>query len=140
MMQAALPGDQLAEAAAAMIGRPFRLYGRNPETGLDCVGLVAASLKAIGRNPSIPRGYTLRSTSIAKWQACFERSGFDPVDGEFRSGDLLVTRPGAIQHHLMIAQTPDTVIHAHAGLRRVVRQPLAHDIIRVAHWRLAKPI
>lgn len=139
MTRPALPGELLATAASRMIGCPFRLYGRNPETGLDCVGLVAASLAAIGRNASIPRGYTLRSTSIDKWLSCFERSGFSLASDDIGQGDLLVTRPNALQYHLMIVETSDTVVHAHAGLRRVVRQPLADNIDPVAHWRLTQP-
>ena len=37
-------GEALATAAEQLIGIPFRLHGRNPETGLDCVGVVAAAV------------------------------------------------------------------------------------------------
>lgn len=132
-------GDRFAKAASALVGCPFKLYGRNPETGLDCVGLVAASLEAIGKNASTPRVYTLRNSSIDRWQSCFAKSGFGPAEGNLRPGDLLVTCPSVLQHHLMIVETPSRVIHAHAGLRRVVRQPLSNDIEIAAHWRLSQP-
>ena len=39
-----LCGDALAQAAQKLIGSPFRLHGRNRETGLDCIGVVGAAL------------------------------------------------------------------------------------------------
>lgn len=130
-------GDAFALAAATMIGRRFRLYGRNPQTGLDCVGLVAASLAAIGQNASLPSRYSLRNSMTAHWEEYFVRSGFEPAGGKFFAGDLIVVRPAALQLHLMIAETPRSSIHAHAGLRRVVRQPFQPDIPIAAHWRLS---
>ncbi len=35
----------LAAAALNLIGTPFRLHGRDPATGLDCVGLVAEAMR-----------------------------------------------------------------------------------------------
>ena len=44
-----MSGEALAEAAVAFAGTRFRLHGRDPETGLDCIGLLAAALTRIGR-------------------------------------------------------------------------------------------
>jgi hypothetical protein len=41
---------------------------------------------------------------------------------------------------LAIATTSTTVVHAHAGLRQVVRQPLQPDWHITARWRLASPV
>ena len=41
-----MSGAALAAAAESLVGTRFRLHGRDPDTGLDCVGLLAASLAA----------------------------------------------------------------------------------------------
>lgn len=129
--------DQFASAAEAYIGVPFRLYGREPTTGLDCVGLVAASLSAIGRRVTAPHGYRLRNSSLSSWLGIAELCDLRQVDGDAIRGDVLLTAPGPAQNHLLIVSDPSHVVHAHAGLRRVVRQPIAKPLSPEAHWRLA---
>ncbi len=129
-------GERLAIAATGFLGAPFRLHGHDPETGLDCVGLVAASIAAIGRSAIMPRGYGLRNTTIAQWLDHARLSGFEEASGPIIAGDILLTCSGPAQHHLMIAETAKTIIHAHAGLRRVVRQPLESGLQLSAQWRL----
>lgn len=129
-------GESFAEAAAACVGVPFRLGGRNPELGLDCVGLVWASLKAIGHDCEAPSGYGLRNTSIAK-HLCFARSaGFSLAGGSDLPGDLLLTIPGPAQHHLAIIASGKRYIHAHAGCGRVVSASLPVPWPISQHWRL----
>jgi cell wall-associated NlpC family hydrolase len=130
-------GAALARAAEALIGTPFRCHGRDPASGLDCIGLVFASLAAIGRMPVAPAGYAMRNQSIDHWLGCAPASGLAAVKGQIARGDVLLMQPSAVQHHLMIAASADSVIHAHAGLRRVVCQPLANQPAITAHWRLA---
>ena len=129
-------GERLAQAAAKLIGVKFRLYGRDPDIGLDCLGLVAACLTAIGRVPALPRGYRLRNTSVDQWLGFAALSDLRPIIGPLLSGDLLVTSPGPAQNHLLIIEHPDTVIHAHAGLGRVVRQSLDPTTTFLHRWRL----
>ncbi len=129
-------GEDLAAAAAGFVGVPFRLHGHDPRTGLDCVGLVTASLEAIGHAADPPRGYGLRNSSITNWLDHAQLSGLVVAKGSITPGDVLLVRSGPGQHHLMIAQSAASVIHAHAGLRRVVRQPLAPDQNLAAQWRL----
>jgi cell wall-associated NlpC family hydrolase len=126
----------LADAAEAFMGVRFRLHGRDPATGLDCVGLVAASLRAIGLTAQEPRGYRLRNASIAGWLDTVSQSGLVPVHGPVRRGDVLLISPGPAQHHLIIAQGRGWVIHAHSGLGRVVSEPVTAPLKAVAHWRL----
>ncbi len=130
-------GAALARAAAALIGCPFRLHGRDPATGLDCVGLVVAALGAIGGQPSAPTGYALRNLAVEHWLHHAAGSGLIPSSGPVRAGDVLLIALGACQHHLVIAVGDGMVIHAHAGLRRVVCQP--HDLAWqvCAQWRPA---
>ncbi|WP_375245428.1 hypothetical protein, partial [Qipengyuania pacifica] len=98
-----LCGDALAQAAQNLIGSPFRLHGRNRETGLDCIGVVGAALADCGRPVRWPEGYRLRNSGIARWMQFAGMNGLQSCTGEVRRGDVLLTRPGPAQHHLLIA-------------------------------------
>lgn len=131
------PGDALTAAALDLVGTPFRLHGRDPSTGLDCVGLVHEALAAAGRQPVPPRGYGLRNLAVEEWLPLAAQSGLAPAAGPVRNGDVQLIALGFAQHHLVIACGPDDVIHAHAGLRRVVCQPRDPAWRIIATWRLA---
>ena len=126
-----------AEAAERLIGTPFRLHGRDPEFGLDCVGLVAVAMRAIGREPITPEGYCLANRRIDHWLALAETGGWRTTLCETNPGDLVLVHPAPTRSHLLICGPKDNFIHAHAGLRRVVStpSPLAWKIAR--QWRLA---
>lgn len=128
---------RLGEAAVALIGCPFRLHGLDPATGLDCVGLVVASLVAIGRRPVAPRGYGLRNLGVEQWLAFAERSGLEPATESVGGDEVLLAALGYGQHHLMITTDQHEVVHAHAGLRRVVRQRRDPASRISARWRLS---
>lgn len=121
-----------AGAAERFLGSPFRLGGRDPATGLDCVGLVACALSV----DEAPSGYRLRNSDIAAHLAFAARAGFRPAGGPIRRGDLILAQPGPAQHHLLVALGPARFIHAHAGLRRTVIHagPLAWP--ERMRWRL----
>lgn len=126
--------DDFAARAEALVGTPFRLGGRDPGSGLDCIGLVTSACNAA----EAPSGYGLRNTDIKKHLAFAARAGFVPVGGEVRRGDLILARPGPAQHHLLVALGTGRFVHAHAGLRRVALHlgPLAWP--EAARWRLAQ--
>lgn len=123
----------LAEAAMSLVGTPFRLHGRAPETGLDCVGVVAEAMRRGGGKPHCPEGYSLRQTSVSRWLESAARSGLVPVD---TGGDIVLCMANPVQPHLAIA-VPGGFVHAHAGLGRVtfLPGPLPWPVAR--QWRLA---
>jgi hypothetical protein len=127
----------LVDAAVGLLGTPFRLHGRDPATGLDCVGLICAALAATGAKPMAPRGYSLRNVAVDQWLGMATQSGLVPSAGPIISGEVLLVALGACQHHLAIAEDRDGVIHAHAGLRQVVRQRRDPDWLVCAKWRMA---
>jgi cell wall-associated NlpC family hydrolase len=131
-----MSGAALADAAAALAGSRFRLHGRDPATGLDCVGLLAAALAAIGRPARLPTGYALRACELTGLDGIVAASGFADCADAPSPGDVVLVRPGPAQHHLAIVLRGDRFVHAHAGLRRVViaPAPLAWPILR--RWRL----
>jgi cell wall-associated NlpC family hydrolase len=126
----------LAGAAAALVGTRFRLHGREPATGLDCVGLVCAALAATGAKPIVPRGYSLRNLAVDQWLHLAEQSGLVESPGLIRAGDVLLIALGACQHHLAIAENAGSIIHAHAGLRQVVRHTRDPNWRICAKWRI----
>lgn len=129
--------EALAQAAQSLVGCPFRLHGRDPATGLDCVGLVAAALAATGVHAMAPVGYSLRNIGIAQWLPLAHRAGLRPSVGPVAAGEILLIALAHCQHHLAIAADSRSVIHAHAGLRRVVRQSRDTAWQVEAKWRLA---
>ncbi len=131
-----MSGAGLATAAEALVGVPFRLHGRDPVAGLDCIGLLASALAAIGRPALLPNGYALRNRDIARWLPDAASCGFAPANGPVEPGDVVVARIGASQFHLAIAARGSGWVHAHAGLRRVVHQPGALPGAPIVQWRL----
>lgn len=125
--------EAFAAAAEALVGSRFRLGGRDPVHGLDCVGLVGAALGGA----DAPLGYGLRNSDVARHLVFARRAGFMIAEGPIARGDLLLALPGPAQHHLLVALGADCFVHAHAGLRRVVVQPGPPPWPLAAHWRLA---
>ena len=131
-----MSGAALAAAAESLVGVPFRLRGRDPARGLDCVGLVAASLAEVGRPVLAPIGYRLRQGAIDGFLDAASRSGLAETTGPVEPGDVLLVRPGPAQHHLVVAAAGGFV-HAHAGLGRIVLTPPPLEWPVEHHWRLA---
>lgn len=129
-------GLALADAAASMVGTPFRLHGRDPNIGLDCIGLVLVALSMVGRPARAVSGYGLRNLDLARFTPLFAHCGFERCTGPIAPGDLLQVQPGPAQMHLLIANSSGGFIHAHAGLRRVVETPGPLAWSTTAHWRL----
>lgn len=134
-----MTGNDLAQAAHDLVDTPFRLHGRDRRSGLDCVGVLAAALQACGRPASLPNGYTLRSRSMPDLATITQPLGLAAVTGGPQPGDVLILRPATCQLHLVIAITADTIVHAHAGLRKVVLGALPMHWPIAAHLRLAAP-
>ena len=129
-----------AAAAEGLCGVPFRLHGRDPATGLDCVGLVAAALERCGCAVVAPEGYALRALSVAPLLGFAARNGFAALDplAPGQPGDLLLLRLSAIQAHLAIVLDHHRFVHAHAGLGKVVIGEGALPGETIARWRLTQ--
>lgn len=108
-------GACAAAAARSAVGARFRLHGRDPATGLDCVGLAALALRV-----EVPTGYALRSSDAARVVAAIEAIGLIRA-ADARAGDLLLLQAGPGQLHFAI-QSEAGIIHADAMLRRVVER------------------
>jgi cell wall-associated NlpC family hydrolase len=120
-----------------MVGAPFRLGGRDPASGLDCIGLIVAALEATGRQiGTLPR-YTLRQHDIQSFIGLAEGAGLRPAGASPAAGDVLLLHPSPLQCHLAIALACGGIVHAHAELRRVVITPAPLPWPVSRRWRLA---
>lgn len=126
----------LAAAAQGLVGARFRLHGRDPASGIDCIGLFAAAMAGIGRPIAVPNGYAPRLRDLAAFRPLAAAWGFAEAAGAPLPGDVLMFAVGPVQFHLAIAAPDGLFIHAHAGLRRVVLGPAGADWHPAGHWRL----
>ena len=129
--------ERFASAAERLVGTPFRLHGRNPDHGLDCVGVVLAALRSCGINADVARPYGLRNASISAFLPLAAQLGLVEAQGPPRRGDVLLVITGPAQHHLLVVTGADRFVHAHAGLRRVVVQRGITAWPCARHWRLS---
>jgi hypothetical protein len=125
-----------ANAAKGLVGVRFRLHGRDPATGLDCVGVVAEAMRRAGVEPVSPAGYRLRTVSVTGLLPFAEANHFEPVEPE--DADVVLVMVSPVQPHLAI-RTPDGFVHAHAGLGRVTCLPGALPWPAVGGWRVPSP-
>jgi len=129
---------RLAREAEALVGSPFRLHGRDPATGLDCLGLLAAAMARAGRPIALPTGYSLRVSRLDAWMPDPLTCGLRPAKGRFAPGDVVLLQPGPAQFHLAISDRSLGWVHAHAGLRKVVRDAALPLGAIIHHWRLQR--
>lgn len=122
--------NMIVERARACVGTAFRLHGRDPAHGLDCIGLIGW---ALDRVDDVPRGYALRGGDPAAFAVMIEGAGLLPVTDR-RAGDVLLMQAGPAQVHFAI-WTGTSLIHADAGLRRVVERPGAPPWPVLGQWR-----
>ncbi len=123
----------IVAAARACVGARFRPQGRGAATGLDCVGVALAAAAAIGLRPALPP-YRLGSDGEALLGTVLAGLGCVNV-AVAAPGDLIEVAPAPQRRHLAV-MTPAGVVHAHAGLGRVVEGPLDPAWHIVALWRL----
>ena len=112
---------EIVARARALIGVRFRPQGRDPEHGLDCIGVVAMAT-GVPRE-KVRRDYGLHSSDPDEVNGGFDQSGFiriAPVAA--RDGDILVVRPAPGALHVVIL-TDSGYLHADMRLRKVVEVP-----------------
>lgn len=126
----------LADAAMSLVGVRFRLHGRDPATGLDCVGVVAEAMRRAGIEPVVPTGYRLRSASVIGLLPFAQANLFEPV--ALAEADVALAMVNPVQAHLAVSTTGGFV-HAHAGIGRVTFLPGALPWPTIGSWRVPGP-
>lgn len=111
--------SEIVERAKALVGTPFRPQGRDPSTGLDCIGLVLEVFD-IPRE-GVRRDYRLRGCHQQELEEQLSR-WFVRRSGGGVAGDVLLCCLAATQTHLAI-HCGGTFVHADAGLRKVAETP-----------------
>ncbi len=131
------PGPVILGAARQLIGVRFRLHGRDPRSGLDCMGVVKCALDAVAGTVYVPQNYTLRQINWQPLLTYADAAGLSEVESTApAAGDILLFEVGPAQCHLVISDGGGSVIHAHAGLSRVVFGKTDPDWRLLRHWRL----
>ena len=127
--------DDVVAAVRACVGTRFRAQGRTPGLALDCVGVVLVAARAAGMGLPAAPAYALGGDHEADIDRVLETCGCTRIEGA-EPGDILVIAPAPRQRHLAVV-TPSGVVHAHAGLGRVVEGPIDPNWIVIGAWRLA---
>lgn len=124
----------IVAAVRGCVGTRFRPQGRVPGLGLDCVGVVLVAARAVGINAINVPAYVLGGDKEPEIEAALSEAGCVPVPIAC-AGDVVVVIPAARRRHLAVV-TPAGVVHAHAGLGRVVEGPIDPDWAIAGAWRL----
>jgi hypothetical protein len=119
-------------AVRAAVGTRFRPQGRQVGIGLDCVGVALLAAAAAGQRVTV-EPYALGGDNAARVVPALLAIGCRRVACA-EPGDVILIAPTARQRHLAIS-TPIGVVHAHAGLRRVVEGPIDPDWVVMGAWR-----
>lgn len=106
------PFGDPATVAQLHFGVPY-LWGGNSTRGIDCSGLVAASLSACG--VTSPADSDLQSAALGV-----------PFDGDYQRGDLVFW-----QGHVGMMVDDETLIHANAHHMATVYEPISRAILRI---------
>lgn len=104
-----------ARLAAGLVGTPFVTGGRDPETGLDCWGLVRCMLErahglelpryALDGSPELAHAAAARIEAEARgWQAV--------PDGREQPSDVVVLRADGLPLHLGLVLGGGLMLHA----------------------------
>lgn len=125
--------DAIVAAARGCVGTRFRSQGRVAGIGLDCIGVALIAARAVGVDFTVPP-YALGGDHQAQLETALATRGCRAVDAA-APGDLIVAAPAMGRRHIGV-RTRDGVVHAHAGLGRVVEGPLDPGWTIIGAWRL----
>jgi cell wall-associated NlpC family hydrolase len=111
--------EKFAQAAEDCVGARFRLQGRDPATGLDCVGLIVWCARSCGLTVLHQPAYTLTSRPDALLHE-LEATGFHRRHSLHPTlGDVIVFLMNHELNHVAVA-TRAGMTHADMRFRRVV--------------------
>jgi len=112
--------NSILKRARSLVGRKFRSQGRDPDTGLDCVGVLLLTF-GIGLD-EVRRDYRLRGWHRQEVERQLLRFFRRIGPSQKRLGDVLLCEVAEDQVHLAI-DCGGSFIHADSKLRSVVETP-----------------
>jgi murein DD-endopeptidase / murein LD-carboxypeptidase len=113
-------------AARTCLGVRFRLQGRHPETGLDCIGLIIWSAQRCGLTLPDAQDYIL-TDNPTRLDVALLTAPITPIDPtDHIAGDFVRLLSNGQPLHLAICGG-GTLIHADIRCRKVVEQRLSDD-------------
>ena len=125
--------EEIVARARALIGVRFRPQGRDPDHGLDCIG-VAMMATGVPKE-RVRSDYGLHSSDPNEMNSGFDRSGFIRIaPAAARDGDILLVRPQPSALHVVIL-TDAGYLHADIRRRKVVEVPGAVPWPVLSAWR-----
>lgn len=129
-------GEQIAAAAEAMVGIPFRHQGRNPKLGVDCVGVVLCSVWAAGCEVPDCLGYGPIPNASMLMRELEGRADRVHMDDAMPGDVMLFQRHGSPTHFgIMVAG--NHFVHAHQKTGSVRKDELSRLWRSLLHsiWR-----
>lgn len=119
--------------ARVWLGTPYRHQASVRGVGCDCLGLVRGIWRAlVGPEPEPMRPYSQSwaETGGDEPLLAIGLTHFDPVEGDWLAGDVLLFRfrDGLPAKHVAIASGPDRMIHAHD-------RACVADVAIIPFWR-----
>lgn len=108
--------------ARACLGTPFHHQGRKPGIGLDCIGLIVCTLRALGVPVSDITDYDRKPDGVRLCAALIAHGGTAlPKDPSiWQAGDILVFRYDGQPQHVAFFDGSGHIIHAFAPAGKVV--------------------
>lgn len=89
--------NEIIEAAETMLGLPFLHQGRNPDIGVDCVGLLVVMGSKIGYPDLVDAEAYKRTPSSAVIKSVLAQNCDEIPLGEAGVGDIYLMRMGGIK-------------------------------------------
>lgn len=137
--------DQIVAAVRACVGARFRPQGRRADTGLDCIGVALIAARAAGLHLSVPL-YRMGGDHEVLVDYVVGQLGLMAIDAA-SPGDICIFAPAPGLRHVAVQTGPATnsghapvLVHAHAGVGRVVETTADPAWALVGHWRLPERI
>lgn len=133
--------DEIVKAAATMLGLPFVHQGRDPEVGVDCVGLLVVMGRIIGYPDLVDAEAYRRTPSAFVIRDVLAKNCDEIPMEEVGVGDIYLMRTGGIKpRHTAIVYSDENgvryIIHAARSGVKVERKDNYPDAWFVSGFRV----
>jgi cell wall-associated NlpC family hydrolase len=120
--------EEIVETARGWIGTPWKHQGRG-ERGIDCLGLVVVTAKALGLSEADEKTYSRRPDG-GELIKRFKKEMKEISLNDIRAGDVILFADTSYPCHVAIVSLKHGelhIIHAHATRRQVLEERYAFE-------------